>query len=280
MREIDLNLVRINVRDACLRANKKLPDDITELIDKYRECESCDIARRILNLMKENSECALENDLPVCQDTGMVVIFARIGQDVHFVNGDFREAVNSGVSDAYVGGYMRCSVVADPLDRVNTNNNTPCVIYSEIVPGDRVSFLVTPKGFGSENMSKIKMFTPSATTEDILDFIVDCVKTAGSNPCPPVVVGVGIGGTFDYCAVLAKKALCRGKDCVADGLIYQNLEIEALKRINSLNIGPQGFGGDTTALKVNIEHSATHIAGLPVAVNMGCYVTRHAEFEI
>ena len=210
----------------------------------------------------------------------MAVIFAEIGQEVHLVGGSFEEAVNLGVARGYTEGLLRCSVVSDPLKRVNSGDNTPAVIHTRLVPGDKVRLLVAPKGFGSENMSKTKLFTPAASPQDIVDFVVECVKTAGSNPCPPVIVGVGIGGDFELCAYLAKKALCRDISVRNADAFYAGLEKQMLEQVNQTDVGPQGFGGDTTALAVNIEQYATHIAGLPVAVNMGCHVTRHAEIEL
>ncbi len=215
--------------------------------------------------------------MPICQDTGMACVFLEIGQDVHFTGGNLTEAVNEGVRRGYANGYLRKSVVKDPVRRGNTGDNTPAMLYTEIVPGDQVKITVAPKGFGSENMSQLKMFTPSAKREDIIGFIVDCVKTAGSNPCPPVVIGVGIGGDFEYSAILAKKALCRNVSVRNSDSFYADMEQELLEKINALDIGPQGFGGKTTALCVNIETYPTHIAGLPVAVNVGCHVTRHAS---
>ena len=207
----------------------------------------------------------------------MAVVFAEIGQDVHIVDGDFEDAVNEGVRQGYCEGLLRKSVVSDPLERVNTNDNTPAIIHTRIVHGDKVTLTVAPKGFGSENMSRIKMFTPSATKDDIVGFVVDTVKVAGGNPCPPIVLGVGIGGDFEQCALLSKKALCRNVSQRNEKIFYAQLEEEMLKKVNETGVGPQGFGGLTTALAVNIETAPTHIAGLPVAVNVGCHVTRHKE---
>jgi fumarate hydratase subunit alpha len=210
----------------------------------------------------------------------MAVIFADVGQDVHFTGGSFEDAVNEGVRQGYTEGLLRKSIVSDPLRRVNTNDNTPCVLHTRIVPGDKVRITVAPKGFGSENMSRLKMFTPSASANDIIDFVVDTARVAGSNPCPPMVIGVGIGGDFEMCALLAKKALCRNVSSPNPDDFYVGMESEMLEKVNLLNIGPQGFGGKSTALAVNIEAYPTHIAGLPVAVNIGCHVTRHYSFEI
>ena len=222
-----------------------------------------------------NLKAAQELQVPICQDTGMAIIFLEIGQDVHFTNGNLNDAVNEGVRRGYSEGLLRCSIVADPLRRVNTNDNTPAVIHTAITEGKQVKITVAPKGFGSENMSQIKMFTPSATAEAIEDYVVSVTKDAGSNPCPPIIIGVGIGGDFEWSACLAKKALCRDIALRNEDPFYAEMESNILDKINQTGIGPQGFGGDTTALAVNIEKYATHIAGLPVAVNIGCHVTRH-----
>lgn len=280
MREINVELVEQAVRDMCIKANKVLPADLEERICRCAECESGELPRSIMETLKANMQAARELDIPVCQDTGMAVVFAEIGQDVHFVGGSFEAAVNKGVARGYTGGYLRCSVVADPLRRVNTGNNTPAVIHTRIVDGSGVKLTVAPKGFGSENMSSVKMFTPSATREDIIDYVVDCARRAGSNPCPPMVLGVGIGGTFEQCALLAKTALCRSVSEPNGDEFYADMEKEILEKVNSLDIGPQGFGGKTTALSIAIEARPTHIAGLPVAVNVGCHVTRHITVEL
>lgn len=275
MREINVSLVENAVRDLCISANKILPQDLEKRICECAECEVCELPRSIMNTLSENMKAARELDIPVCQDTGMAVVFAEIGQDVHLVGGSFEAAVNKGVSRGYTEGYLRCSVVADPLRRVNTGDNTPAVIHTRIVDGDKIKITVAPKGFGSENMSCLRMFTPAATREDIINYVVDAVKTAGSNPCPPMVLGVGIGGTFEQCALLAKTALCRSISEKNPDEFYSAMEAEILEKVNMLDIGPQGFGGKTTALAVAIEAGPTHIAGLPVAVNVGCHVTRH-----
>lgn len=278
MREINASEITAAVKELVIKANKILPDDLVDCIGCCKNNEDNQIAKSILGDLEENINAAKELDIPICQDTGMAVIFANVGQDVHIVNGSFEDAVNEGVSQGYVDGLLRKSVVADPFkNRVNTNDNTPAIIHTRIVEGDKIEITAAPKGFGSENMSRLKMFTPSAKREDILDFIVDSVKTAGSNPCPPVVIGVGIGGDFEYSAVLAKKALCRNVSERNSDSFYAEMEQELLEKINDLDIGPQGFGGKTTALCVNIETYPTHIAGLPVAVNVGCHVTRHAS---
>ncbi|MBR6334565.1 MAG: fumarate hydratase [Clostridia bacterium] len=280
MREIDVKEITAKVRQACIDANKVLPEDLEQRIKYCAGCEKSDPARSVMDSLVDNIQAAKAEDLPVCQDTGMAVILAEIGQDVHFTSGIFTDAVNEGVRQGYADGYLRKSVVSDPLERVNTGDNTPAVIHTELVPGDKVRITVAPKGFGSENMSKLKMFTPSATREDIIDYVTDVVRIAASNPCPPVVVGVGIGGDFEKCAILSKYALCRSVSVKNSNPYYAEMEEEMLRRINALNIGPQGFGGSVTALSVAIEAFPTHIAGLPVAVNIGCHVTRHVTFEI
>ncbi|MBR5272452.1 MAG: fumarate hydratase [Clostridia bacterium] len=279
MRVVNASEITQIVSRLCVETNKRLPQDLETCISCCAEKETRPIAQGIFKNMLDNIDAAKELDIPVCQDTGMAVVFAEIGQQV-FIDGNFEDAVNEGVRRGYVDGLLRLSVVGDPIERVNTNDNTPAIIYTRLVDGDKIKITVAPKGFGSENMSAIKMFTPSAKREDIVAFVVDTVKKAGANPCPPVVLGVGIGGDFEYCAYLAKKALCRAVDKENESEFYRNLEKEMLDKINELDIGCQGFGGDITALKVNIETYPTHIAGLPVAVNVGCHVTRHASAEI
>ena len=280
MREIDAKIITQAVCDLCIKANKHLPADLESKIKACTLCECDALPRSIMKSLEDNLDAARELDIPICQDTGMAVVFAEIGQDVHIVGGSFEKAVNEGVARGYTEGYLRKSVVADPLRRVNTGDNTPAVIHTRLVDGDKIKITVAPKGFGSENMSCLKMFTPSATREDIINFVVDAVKTAGSNPCPPMVLGVGIGGTFEQCALLAKTALCRSVSESNADEYYSAMASEILEKVNALEIGPQGFGGRTTALSVAIEARPTHIAGLPVAVNVGCHVTRHAEFVI
>ena len=275
MREIDVKTLSDAVALLCIQANKNLPHDLNKLITEFSESESNTLAKSVMNNIIENISAAKELDIPICQDCGMAVIFIEIGQDVHFIGGNFEEAINDGVRRGYTEGYLRCSVVADPILRKNTDDNTPAVIHTKIVDGDKVKITVAPKGFGSENMSKLKMFTPAATREDIVEYILDCVVKAGGNPCPPIVLGIGIGGDFEQCAYLAKKALCRDVSIRNSNEYYADMEKEILSLVNCLNIGPQGFGGKTTALAVNIETAPTHIAGLPVAVNFGCHVTRH-----
>ena len=280
MREVNVNEIINTVKELCIKANKVLPDDLADCIKCGLDNETKELPKSIMGDIVKNLDCAAELDIPICQDTGMAIVFAEIGQEVHIVGGGFEEAVNEGVSRGYTEGLLRKSVVLDPLERVNTNDNTPAVIHTRLVPGDKITLTVAPKGFGSENMSRIKMFTPSATKEDIMDFVIETVIIAGGNPCPPVVLGVGIGGSFEQCAYLAKKALCRFVSVRNEKPLYAEMEKELLKRVNETNVGPQGFGGKTTALAVNIETAPTHIAGLPVAVNVGCHVTRHASAEI
>ena len=280
MREINVNIIEEAVEKIFLQANSLLPSSLENKINASLDAESNPIAKGIFCDMCRNMELARELNIPICQDTGMAVLFCEIGQDVHITGGDFTEAVNNGVRKAYLDGKLRCSVVRDPIRRGNTNDNTPAIIHTTIVSGDKIKLTAAPKGFGSENMSRIKMFTPSATIDDIVSFVVDTVKVADANPCPPVVLGVGIGSDFEGVALLAKRALCRDIDTRNPDSFYEDLEERMLSEINKLNIGAQGFGGDITALAVNIETAPTHIAGLPVAVNVGCHVTRHAEIEI
>ena len=274
MREINASTITEVVKKLCIEANCHLSSDIKECISEFHANETWPQAKEILERIIENYNIADEMDQPVCQDTGVACVFLKIGQDVH-VNGDITEAVNEGVRQGYGEGYLRKSVVRDPLDRVNTGDNTPAMLYFEIVPGDKIEITVAPKGFGSENMSKIAMLRPSDGLEGVKEFVKKAVEEAGPNPCPPIVVGVGIGGTFDKAAYLAKKALLRPVNIKNENEFYANLEKELLDEINALGIGPQGFGGRTTALAVNIEQYPTHIAGLPVAVNINCHVTRH-----
>ena len=278
IREINVKEIEDKVAELFVRANQILPCSTCSVISKAKENERNPLAQSILGILEENIEAAKELDVPVCQDTGMAVTFMEVGQDVHFVGGDLESAVDRGVARAYLDGKLRCSVVIDPLyQRKNTEDNTPAVLYTKIVPGDKVKITALPKGFGSENMSAVKMFTPAATEDDIVNFAVETVKNAGANPCPPIVVGVGIGGTFERCALLSKQALARELDDKNPDPNYAALEEKMLSRINALDIGPQGFGGDTTALAVKIEKYPTHIAGLPVAVNICCHVYRHEK---
>ena len=280
MREIDVSIIEKAVEELFISANAELPVTLENLIKSSKEKETNATAKNIFCDMCKNLDVARENEIPICQDTGMAVLFMEIGQEVHFSGGSLNDAINNGVRKAYLDGKMRCSIVKDPIIRGNTNDNTPALVHYSIVDGDKVKLTAAPKGFGSENMSKIKMFTPSATEEDIINFVVDTVKTADANPCPPVVLGVGIGSDFEGCAILSKRALIRDISIPNENAYYKELEDKILNEVNKLNIGPQGFGGDITALKVNIETAPTHIAGLPVAVNVGCHVTRHKEFVI
>lgn len=280
MRNIEAGKVTEAVRKLCIDANYYLGKDIKNRLQKYHDEEPWDIAKGILNNILVNADIACNEDRPMCQDTGMACVFVELGQEVQVTDGSLEEAINEGVRQGYGDGYLRKSVVKDPLNRVNTKDNTPAIIYYDIVAGDKMKITVAPKGFGSENMSQIKMLKPSDGLQGVKDFIIKVVKEAGPNPCPPIVVGVGIGGTFDKAANIAKKALIRSVDVRNEDPFYAELEKEMLEAINELGIGPQGFGGKTTALAVNIETYPTHIAGLPVAVNINCHATRHAEIEL
>ena len=275
MRELDVSAVRDTVAKLCIEANTHLPEDVQNAIREFQEKEDWAIARNVLDQIVENYEIARRENVPICQDTGMACVFLEVGQEVHFVGGGLYDAVHEGVKQGYGEGYLRKSVVADPIRRGNTGDNTPAMIHTDIVPGDRVKITVGPKGFGSENMSAVKMLKPSDGLEGVKKFILDTVEAAGPNPCPPMVVGVGIGGTFEKAAYLAKKALMRPLDIRNPDPWYADLEAELLEKINALGIGPQGFGGMTTALGLNIEVLPTHIAGMPCAVNIGCHATRH-----
>ena len=277
IREIQAQVLSDTVRELCIRANTILPQDLRQAICSAREAEPSPVGQAILGDLRENYEFAEARGLPICQDTGMAVVFVDWGQDCHLAGGSLEEAVNDGVARGYLDGHLRLSVVGDPLRRVNTNNNTPAILHLRMVPGDRVDVTVAPKGFGSENMTKLKMFNPSVTREQVEDFIVECVSVAGSNPCPPVVGGVGLGGTSEVAAALAKRALLRPAGEHHADPFYREMEERLLERINRLGIGPQGMGGATTALSVAILTHGTHIAGLPCAVNLGCHVTRHAH---
>ncbi len=274
MREINALIITETVKKLCIEANCHLGDDIKNCIVQSADNEPWPQAKEILEHIIENYQIADQNAQPICQDTGVACVFLKIGQDIH-INGDITEAVNEGVRQGYAEGFLRKSVVGDPLNRVNTGDNTPAMIYFEMVSGDKIEITVAPKGFGSENMSQIAMLRPSDGLQGVKNFVKRVVEEAGPNPCPPIVVGVGIGGTFDKAAYLAKKALLRNVDQPNSNPFYADLEKELLCEINALGIGPQGFGGKTTALAVNIEYFPTHIAGLPVAVNINCHVTRH-----
>lgn len=277
MREVNVALITDTVKRLSIEANYFLGADIKESLEKSRKEETYELAGQVLYKIILNSEIACKEKMPMCQDTGMACVFLEIGQDVHFVGGNLEAAINEGVRRGYEDGFLRKSVVDDPIRRVNTKDNTPAVIYYDIVDGDKVKITLAPKGFGSENMSKIGMLKPSDGLEGVKNFVIETVKAAGPNPCPPMVVGVGIGGTFDKAAYLAKKALIRPINTSNKDEFYKTLEIELLEKINKLGIGPQGFGGKTTALGLNIETYPTHIAGLPVAVNINCHATRHKE---
>ena len=277
MREVNVALITDTVKRLSIEANYFLGADIKESLEKSRKEETYELAGQVLDKIILNSEIACKEKMPMCQDTGMACVFLEIGQDVHFVGGNLEAAINEGVRRGYEDGFLRKSVVDDPIRRVNTKDNTPAVIYYDIVDGDKVKVTLAPKGFGSENMSKIGMLKPSDGLEGVKNFVIETVKAAGPNPCPPMDVGVGIGGTFDKAAYLAKKALIRPINTSNKDEFYKDLEIELLEKINKLGIGPQGFGGKTTALGLNIETYPTHIAGLPVAVNINCHATRHKE---
>ena len=276
MREIDVKNITEAVRDMCIEANHFLSGDMKEALQKAACEEESVVGKKVLSQLTENLKIAGEDMIPICQDTGMAVIFMEIGQDIHFIGGNLTDAVNEGVRQGYTEGYLRKSVVSDPLERVNTKDNTPAVIHYDIVPGNQVKLTVAPKGFGSENMSRIFMLKPAEGIEGVKSAILTAVKDAGPNACPPMVVGVGIGGTFEKCAILAKKALTREVNRYSDIPYVAELEREMLEKINALGIGPGGLGGKTTAFKVNIETYPTHIAGMPVAVNICCHVNRHA----
>ncbi len=274
MRKINAEQITKTVKNLCIGANCCLGSDIKQRICKMAQDEDWQTAKDTLKNIIENYQIAEKDNLPICQDTGVACVFLKIGQDVHIV-GNLENAVNEGVRQGYLEGYLRKSIVRDPLDRVNTGDNTPAMIYTELIDGEKVEITVAPKGFGSENMSRIAMLSPSDGIKGVKDFVLKTVELAGANPCPPIVVGVGIGGTFDKAAYLAKKAPIRDIDIENQNPFYANLEKELLCEINKLGIGPQGFGGKTTALAVNIETLPTHIAGLPVAVNINCHVSRH-----
>ena len=280
MREISVNEITYAVKNLCISANCNLNSDIYCAIENAHKEETSATAKSVLSILKENADIAKEKQVPICQDTGMVIVFARVGQDVHITGGNITDAINEGVRRGYTDGYLRKSVVGDPLERKNMGDNTPAVIYYDIVSGDKITLSVMPKGFGSENMGAVKMLKPSDGVDGVIDFVVDTVKKAGPHPCPPIVVGVGIGGTMDKAALLSKEALLSPVDEPNENEYYASLEKTLLEKINELDIGPQGFGGKTTALGVKIKTYPTHIAGLPVAVTISCHVTRHADIEI
>ena len=276
MKNIHVNDIIKNIKEMCIEANYYLSDDMKAALDQAYNDEENPLGKQILSQLQDNLSIAGRDQIPICQDTGMAVVFLKVGQEVHIEGGSLTEAVHEGVRQGYVSGYLRKSVVADPLIRKNTQDNTPAVIHYDIVPGDHLEITIAPKGFGSENMSRIIMLKPADGEEGVKNAIIDAVKNAGPNACPPLVVGVGIGGTFEKCAILAKKALTRPVNKRSDIAYVAELEEEMLKKINDLGIGPGGLGGRTTAFAVNIETYATHIAGLPVAVNICCHVNRHS----
>lgn len=279
MKNIDAKVIEDTVARLCIEANLRLPPDVINAIESAEKAEPWDGAKRILSLLGDNVRIASEKTMPVCQDTGMACVFVELGQDVH-IDGDFEEAVNNGVRRGYGEGYLRKSVVCDPLRRVNTGDNTPALLTVKLTRGDKMRITVMPKGFGSENMSALKMLKPADGVEGVKNFVLETVEKAGANPCPPIIVGVGIGGSFDKAAYLAKHALLRPVDEPNPDEYYATLESELLDKINALGIGPQGFGGKTTALAVLIEAMPTHVAGLPVAVNISCHATRRASASL
>ncbi|MEY8394541.1 fumarate hydratase [Lachnospiraceae bacterium 45-P1] len=277
MRNISVNDITKNVKEMCIEANHFLSDDMRKVFDEALKKEEAPLGKQILNQLEENLEIAGTDMIPICQDTGMAVIFIKVGQEVHLEGGNLTDAINEGIRQGYVNGYLRKSVVRDPIDRVNTKDNTPAVIHYEIIDGDKVDITLSPKGFGSENMSRIFMLKPADGIEGVKKAILTAVRDAGPNACPPMVVGVGVGGTFEKCALMAKHALTRNLSEESPIPYVRNLEKEMLEKINCLGIGPGGLGGTVTAFAVNIETYPTHIAGLPVAVNICCHVNRHVH---
>lgn len=280
MRDVNVSEITKNIKEMCIEANHFLSEDMKKVFKNAVDSEESPLGKQVLNQLNENLSIAASDMIPICQDTGMAVIFINVGQEVHFTGGDITDAINEGVREGYVEGYLRKSVVSDPLIRENTKDNTPAVIHYSIVSGDKVEITVAPKGFGSENMSRVFMLKPADGIEGVKNAILTAVKDAGPNACPPMVVGVGIGGTFEKCAILAKKALTRNLEEKSDIEYVRNLESEMLEKINKLGIGPGGLGGTQTALAVNIETYPTHIAGLPVAVNICCHVNRHVKRKL
>ena len=280
MREVHVSEVTALVRRLCMEANYHLPEDIQQSFVRGKEAEQSPLGKTIFDEMIRNCRLACDQEVPICQDTGTAVIFASVGQDVHLVGGAFEDAVNEGVRQGYTDGYLRKSIVSDPLRRVNTNDNTPAMLYTRLVPGEEIEIIVAPKGGGSENMSALKMFTPAATRDQIVAYIADTVIAAGSNPCPPVIIGVGLGGTADKASELAKKALLRPVDVHSADEFYAEMERDILERVNKSGVGPQGLGGTITALACAIEPYPTHIASLPCAISIGCHITRHAAGRI
>lgn len=277
MREISVDLITNNIKEMCIEANHYLADDMVNCLKNAIDTEEGELGKKVLSSLEENLKIAGSDMIPICQDTGMAIIFIKVGQDVHFVNGNLEDAINEGVGRGYVDGYLRKSVVNDPIIRENTKDNTPAIIHYEIVSGDKVEITFAPKGFGSENMSRVFMLKPADGIEGVKNAILTAVKDAGPNACPPMVVGVGIGGDFEKCAILAKKALTRSVSIHSDIPYVKDLEEEMLEKINALGIGPGGLGGKNTAFAVNIETYPTHIAGLPVGINICCHVNRHVK---
>ena len=280
MRSVDVSIVTRNIKEMCIQANHFLSEDMDIAMKKAVETEEAPLGKQILTQLQENLKIAGEDMIPICQDTGMAVVFIEVGQEVHFEGGSLTDAINEGVRQGYVEGYLRKSVVGDPIIRENTKDNTPAVIHYNIVPGDKVKIKVAPKGFGSENMSRVFMLKPADGIEGVKDTILTAVRDAGPNACPPMVVGVGIGGTFEKCALMAKDALTREVGTHSDIQWVKDLEEEMLETINKLGIGPGGLGGTTTALAVNVNTYPTHIAGLPVGINICCHVNRHIVREV
>jgi len=280
MREIHVDKIIDTVKDLCIKANYELPQDVREFLLKALEREESEVGREVIKQLLENADIAQRERIPICQDTGSAVVFVELGQDVHIVGGNLHDAINEGVRRGYTEGYLRKSIVRDPLRRKNTGDNTPAFIHVELVPGDKMKITVLPKGGGSENMGKLAILTPAEGIEGVKRFVLKAVEEAGPNPCPPVVLGVGIGGTFEYATYLAKKALLRPLGVRNPDPFYAKLEEELMEEVNKLGIGPQGLGGITTALDVHVEYFATHITSLPVAVNFNCHATRRAEAEI
>jgi fumarate hydratase subunit alpha len=278
MREIKANQIKEKVKELFLKANFYINPDLTQRLEKALEEENSPIGKHVLQMIVENNKIASREEVPICQDTGLAVVFAEVGQEIYLIDGNFTEAINRGVREAYQEGYLRKSVVDDPVfERKNTKTNTPAIIYTDIVPGDKIKLLVMPKGFGSENMSAIAMLKPADGAKGIVDFVVETVKKAGPNPCPPTIIGVGVGGTIDKAMVIAKKATARKIGEYNNNSKYAILEEEILTKINHLGIGPAGLGGNITSLAVHIDYLPTHIAGMPVAVNVCCHAARHAE---
>lgn len=280
MRDINVEIITENIKEMCIEANHFLSDDMKECLNNACKTEKSELGKKVLNSLQENLQIAEEDMIPICQDTGMAIVFMKIGQEVHFVNGNLEDAINEGVRRGYVDGFLRKSVVSDPLIRENTKDNTPAIIHYEIVSGDKVTITVAPKGFGSENMSRVFMLKPADGIEGVKNSVLTAIKDAGPNACPPMVVGVGIGGDFEKCAIMSKKALTRDVNQHSDIPYIKELEEELLQKINELKIGPGGLGGTNTAFAVNIETYPTHIAGLPVAINTCCHVNRHITREI